>query len=215
MHRPTGIITLAAGLLAAVMFLGPGPGAGVGGRRQNARGGAAAVGGEAQAETAGAAAEVAGGKAFEAACAKNIAAWKAEDPGEPADNSFCYVCHVNYEEEKLVRAHHPVGVGCETCHGMSDQHSEDEDNLIPPDILFPKARIDSFCSKCHGREELLDVEDHETIFAKENRTTKACTDCHGQRHRLKVRTRKWNKVTRELTWYDGVRMMQKRGAGGK
>ncbi|MCL4193272.1 MAG: cytochrome c family protein, partial [Thermoguttaceae bacterium] len=41
---------------------------------------------------------------------------------EPAGNSYCYVCHANYEEEELTAIHHAVGVGCETCHGMSMKH---------------------------------------------------------------------------------------------
>ena len=35
-----------------------------------------------------------------------------------------------------------------------------------------------------------------------------CTDCHGQ-HRMKVRTRVWDKETGKLIKDDGVRMMDK------
>ena len=69
---------------------------------------------------------------------ENIEQWKALDMPESADNSFCLVCHANYKQEKLVRVHETQGIGCETCHGISDKHSEDEDSLIPPDILFAK-----------------------------------------------------------------------------
>ncbi len=34
-----------------------------------------------------------------------------------------------------------------------------------------------------------------------------CTDCHGE-HRLKVRTRRWDKETGKLVSDDGVRMME-------
>jgi hypothetical protein len=30
------------------------------------------------------------------------------------------------------------------------------------------------------------------------------------KHMMKVRTRRWDKETRKLEWYDGVRMMQQR-----
>ena len=30
------------------------------------------------------------------------------------------------------------------------------------------------------------------------------------KHTLKVRTRRWDKETRKIEWYDGVRMMQQR-----
>ena len=37
-----------------------------------------------------------------------------------------------------------------------------------------------------------------------------CTDCHDFEHKLKNRTRRWNKETRKIEWFDGVRMMQSR-----
>jgi len=156
----------------------------------------------------GKAAQAPQGKPAQAAWAKNIAAWKAEGSHEPADNSFCYVCHLNYDDEELATAHRTAGVGCETCHGVSDKHSEDEDNITPPDVMFPKASIVSFCLECHVKEELIKQESHENLFDKGAPPKKTCTDCHGEEHRLKVRTRKWDKRTRELQWFDGVRMMQ-------
>ena len=139
-----------------------------------------------------------------------IAAWKTEDAPEPADNSFCYVCHLNYEDEELSRIHQPAGIGCETCHGISDKHSADEDSTIPPDIMYPTAGIIPFCLACHEKEQLLDEEDHKDLFALDADPNKSCTDCHGKKHRLSVRTRKWNKGSGELIWDDGVRMMQER-----
>ncbi len=155
---------------------------------------------------------------------KNIAQWKEREAGEPADNSFCNVCHANLEDEKMVRIHLPEGVGCETCHGISDEHSEDEDSLIPPDVIFAKSRIVRFCIECHDKDELIDAEDkHRSLFVEldrpENLKTpspdgekkrKTCTDCHRFKHTLKNRTRRWNKETGKVEWYDGVRMMQER-----
>ena len=148
---------------------------------------------------------------------KNIATWKTEEHDEPADNYFCLVCHVNYEEEQLVDIHRTAGVGCETCHGMSDKHSEDEDNITPPEIMFSKQSIMPFCMACHDKKTLLKVDDHKKILAPPTKSNaspskiepnKSCTECHGQKHRLKVRTRKWNKETGKLIWSDGVRMME-------
>jgi Doubled CXXCH motif (Paired_CXXCH_1) len=155
---------------------------------------------------------------------KNIAQWKKWEPGEPADNSFCNVCHADLEDEKLVQIHLPEGVGCETCHGISDKHSEDEDSLIPPDVLFAKSKISFYCVECHDQDELIESEsEHKDLFAavekahdpaakpKANgKKQKTCTDCHEIGHKLKHRTRRWNKTTRKLEWYDGVRMMQSR-----
>jgi len=127
------------------------------------------------------------------------------DP-EPADNSYCYVCHANYKEEDLTAYHLPVGVGCELCHGMSDEHSADEDGLTPPEIMWPKAWVNVTCMECHPYEELVRESSHEEFFAR-TAPEQICTDCHGENHRLSVRTRVWDRETGKLTACDGVRMM--------
>jgi hypothetical protein len=140
---------------------------------------------------------------------KQIEKWKAIEPREAADNSYCYVCHANYENEKLVKVHEAEGVGCETCHGRSDKHSQDEDSLIPPDVIFAHGHVAKFCTQCHEKRDLLDGdESHEKLFAGKLEPDKTCTGCHDMKHTLKVRTRRWNKETRKVEWYDGVRMMQ-------
>ncbi len=141
---------------------------------------------------------------------KNLADWKAEKEHEEADNSFCYVCHVNYQKEELAKTHKPVGVGCETCHGISDKHSEDEDNITPPDVMIARTEVVAFCLECHEKKELLKDDNHEEIFSADAAPEDACTDCHGVKHRLKVRTRRWDKKTGKLVWDDGVRMMEEK-----
>lgn len=151
----------------------------------------------------------------EPAWKKLVAAWHAQKNPEPADNSYCYVCHLSYQQEELAKVHQPKGVGCETCHGISDKHSEDEDNLTPPEAMYSRKSIFAFCLSCHPKEKLAKVEDHEEILATPPKTSDTCTECHGNEHRMKVRTRKWDKDTGKVLWYDGVRMMQKRPAGDK
>ena len=73
------------------------------------------------------------------AASRRAAAKPAERP-EPADNSYCLVCHANYDDENLTKAHQPAGVGCEQCHGTSVKHSGDEDGLTPPDRCSPGRR---------------------------------------------------------------------------
>ena len=155
---------------------------------------------------------------------KNIAEWREWEPDELADNSFCNVCHANLEDEKLVRIHRSKGVGCETCHGISDTHSEDEDSLVPPDVMFAKSKIVLFCTECHDKDELIEADsDHKKLFAAveksqtlktplqfDGKKQRTCTDCHSFKHAIKTRTRRWNKDTRKIEWYDGVRMMQQR-----
>lgn len=127
---------------------------------------------------------------------------------EPADNSYCYVCHANYEEEKLTHVHQPQGVGCERCHGPSVKHSGDEDGLSPPDRMFAKEDIDAFCITCHPEDRLRKEEIHREWMADSPRDG-TCNECHAKEHRMKVRTRHWDKKTRKLIQDDGVRMMQK------
>jgi hypothetical protein len=130
----------------------------------------------------------------------------AKTPVEPADNSYCFACHANYEQEKLAHTHQLAGVGCEKCHGLSDKHSGDEDNITPPDKMFPKEDINRFCLTCHEEGKLRKSSDHKE-WMQELAGEETCNECHGKTHRLKVRTRIWDKRTRKLIKDDGVRMM--------
>jgi len=134
---------------------------------------------------------------------------EASQKPEPADNSYCYACHANYKKEQLTKVHQLVGVGCETCHGPSIQHSGDEDGLIPPDKMFAKSEINAYCMTCHEKKKLTAREEHRGFF-KEAAPDGTCSACHGEHHRLTVRTRVWDKKTRQLIKDDGVRMMEER-----
>jgi hypothetical protein len=124
--------------------------------------------------------------------------------GPVADNSRCHVCHMNYAEEELAVRHARANIGCEQCHGACDAHCSDEDNVTPPDVMYPRAKINSSCMMCHPREEI-EIEPHEPILAGTAAENKYCTDCHGE-HRLGYRTRRWDKETGKLLEDDKVRM---------
>ena len=118
-----------------------------------------------------------------------------------ADNSACYVCHANYDGEKLALIHAIDDVGCIECHGESLAHRDDEDNVTPPDVMYPADQIEDKCAECHDEH---DVSAREVITRWKERCPKktnpselVCTDCHGQ-HRLKLRTVRWDKETRKL-----------------
>ena len=120
----------------------------------------------------------------------------------PADNNRCFVCHANYAGEKLAARHARGGVGCETCHGPSDDHCQDEANLTPPSILFARAKIASACMTCHAEAKLKKVSQHQEVFSATQEEIAlgkvwTCTDCHGK-HRLQRRTVRWDKTTRAL-----------------
>ena len=117
----------------------------------------------------------------------------SEASGPAADNSRCLVCHINFSREWLSAAHAMNDVGCEDCHGSSDKHCSDEDNITPPDKMFAKEAINSFCKGCHPD-------------AKLGEGKKYCVDCHGK-HVMEHRTRRWDKKTGKLLEDDKVRML--------
>jgi hypothetical protein len=136
-------------------------------------------------------------------------------PVEPADNSYCLVCHLNYETEKLTREHQMAGIGCANCHGESAKHSGDEDGITPPDIMYAEDQVDNYCMTCHPKDKLLEKDKknktdyHQDLLDLKAEDHLICTECHGENHRMEVRTRRWDKKTRKLISDDGVRMMYK------
>jgi len=121
-----------------------------------------------------------------------VACALAPIPGQAAaNNDRCYVCHLNMKSEEVVTTHQKADIGCEQCHGQSDPHRADEDTFTPPEKIFAKTAVNPFCGskECHAT--------HSTTVSAADLKTQVCTDCHGS-HKMKVRTRMWDKETREL-----------------
>jgi len=110
-------------------------------------------------------------------------------------NTRCFVCHTNFQDEKLTVAHAKAGVGCATCHGKSDAHCADENNITAPDAIYSRAAIKPACMQCHDETKLARRSEHKEVLAGTG--SKTCTDCHGN-HRLATRTIRWDKTTRQL-----------------
>jgi hypothetical protein len=136
-----------------------------------------------------------------------------EDSGEHSEkegfvaNVFCSACHYGFSDEELALTHEKAGIGCERCHGESERHRSDEDNITPPEIMYPRAKINPTCMMCHPRHEIKHVVRHKellsgakTVFdsVDEDSNQIYCTDCHAKDHRINVRTIRWNKETGEL-----------------
>lgn len=127
-----------------------------------------------------------------------------QEPGKKtpvADNQACFVCHANYDEEEMADQHAKANVGCTECHGPSTAHRNDENNITPPDRMFPKEAIDPDCVRCHDTH---DAPARKVIARWQQRSLgnkdpkeMVCTDCHGE-HRLAHRTVRWDKKTGKL-----------------
>ncbi|MCS7253542.1 MAG: ThuA domain-containing protein [Armatimonadota bacterium] len=118
----------------------------------------------------------------------------------PKVNAPCYVCHLNYAQEELSLIHAKANVGCMSCHGKSEAHRGDEFNKTPPDVMFAKDAINSFCATCHKRHDAPAQSVILRWFEKSYGTkpeTLVCTDCHGE-HRLSRRRVLWEKRTGKL-----------------
>jgi len=124
-----------------------------------------------------------------------------------ADNSRCHVCHLNFALEELAVSHARHGIGCNKCHGECDAHIDDESWAAggpgtPPDIMYPRERIDSACSDCHDTHDVPAVKVVQRFLKRRpDKPTSArivCTDCHGQ-HRVNPQLRKawWDRKTRK------------------
>jgi hypothetical protein len=106
-----------------------------------------------------------------------------------AGNDRCLVCHVNFKTEQLATSHLKQDITCDQCHGASNVHCSDEDNVTAPDKMYPRAKIAAMCAECHPK--------HKDSVSAADMKEKVCTDCHGK-HRLAVRTRVWDKETGKL-----------------
>jgi nitrate/TMAO reductase-like tetraheme cytochrome c subunit len=135
---------------------------------------------------------------------------------EPGDNSYCLVCHANFEKEEFAATHVKAGIVCTKCHGSSDDHAADEEHLTVPDVIFSKAQVNASCltSKCHPHASLETEIGHRPFFAGADVEHLYCTDCHGQ-HRTPNRTRRWDKETRQLIEVNGRPVSPTDAASGK
>jgi hypothetical protein len=112
----------------------------------------------------------------------------------PEDNELCFTCHANFREETLAAGHLAAGVTCATCHGISYEHMNDETSHTKPDIVFGRAEVAEFCSRCHESHKSPDKVD--AFLAQWKGRTRPngrlilqqamCTDCHGEHAILRV-----------------------------
>jgi len=117
----------------------------------------------------------------------------------PAPDSACFVCHANFDGEKIARQHRarerdenddendehhlrpakqrPRRAGCAGCHGPSLDHRSDEDNVTTPDIMYTRGEVEGACLQCHIRHK---AETKRQDGKGPPPTNPVCTDCHGK-----------------------------------
>ncbi|MBM4033964.1 MAG: DUF1080 domain-containing protein [Planctomycetes bacterium] len=121
----------------------------------------------------------------------------------PSPDSACFVCHANFEGEKLAKKHaddkadklareeddehlrpakdRPKRAGCAGCHGTCFDHRSDEDNVTPPDVMYTRGEVKAACLACHLPHKAERKRKDGTGPPPPNAT---CTDCHGH-HKVK------------------------------
>ena len=122
-------------------------------------------------------------------------------------NQFCFACHADFDGEEFATRHQKAGIGCERCHGESERHRSDEANITPPELMYPRTRINPTCMMCHPRQRIEHVKMHdvilagaETIFDEQQPEGQkvVCTDCHAKKHKMETRTIRWDKATGKI-----------------
>jgi hypothetical protein len=111
---------------------------------------------------------------------------KSAPPADAIDvlgaNMACYVCHVTFVTEDLVKTHLKEKIGCIDCHGLSAKHANDENiGATKPDVTFNRRQVDGNCVKCHEGHNV----PAKAVIARFNErhlptaAAPICTDCHG------------------------------------
>jgi len=115
-----------------------------------------------------------------------------------AKNATCYVCHINYQDESFAQWHAKANIACVDCHGESIAHKNDENNITPPDKMYPAGEIDTSCQRCHTGH---DIQPAEVVRRWQQRTGDKkteglCQECH-EGHDVPAAevVRKWQKQT--------------------
>ncbi|MHC4060317.1 MAG: 3-keto-disaccharide hydrolase [Planctomycetota bacterium] len=109
------------------------------------------------------------------------------------NNSLCYVCHIDLNAEQITTLHLAQGITCDSCHGRSSHHMNDEMLMTKPDILFGRTEVEPMCRLCHQtHKDPNAVAAFRREWAGRTRPNgravteeSICTDCHGTHNIIK------------------------------
>jgi hypothetical protein len=75
----------------------------------------------------------------------------------------------------LQSKHIHKGIGCVTCHGLSEAHTKSPEKRPKPDRVFPRSAVDEWCNTCH--EAYCPLAQRQLRSRKP--PEKTCAECHG------------------------------------
>lgn len=125
----------------------------------------------------------------------------ADTPPTLTRSLICHDCHGDFLRDSFSVTHGTNRVTCVSCHGLSEAHSGDEENITPPQIMYAREAIAVKCRECHeGHNAAADAVIalwQQRGLQKLKPAQLVCTDCHGT-HRMKVRMVRWDKKTGKI-----------------
>ncbi|MBM4049190.1 MAG: hypothetical protein FJ279_29165 [Planctomycetes bacterium] len=118
---------------------------------------------------------------------QSTSAAPAVQPRE-GDNAACLCCHMDFKGEDITEKHLAKRFTCQSCHGPSEPHRQDETLRTKPDWLWGRAEVSAFCRQCHeDHGDTATVQAFRQEWAGKARPNgrfigkdAVCTDCHGE-----------------------------------
>ncbi|MCC6589773.1 MAG: cytochrome c3 family protein [Bryobacterales bacterium] len=101
---------------------------------------------------------------------------------------LCGSCHTQPAEDFEKHPHSKKNVGCDTCHGASQNHIDTAGNTAPEKVAGPTDQP-KLCGACHtAQRKTFEASKHAAaVMARSGKKAPACTTCHGT-HMLRTAT---------------------------
>ncbi|MCZ2152192.1 MAG: hypothetical protein LC126_30995 [Bryobacterales bacterium] len=93
---------------------------------------------------------------------------------------LCAPCHAEYVADLKTHKHFAKGIGCEVCHGSSQQHRNAAGATAPDRVAAPD-EVPALCGGCHtAQRKEYEPSKHGVLVLARSKTRAAnCGTCHG------------------------------------